>query len=62
VENVLLTEAYIAVLVSSVLIRKYSLIYIKTEEKKLVVKIVVISFMEGKDDIYLMTANTAKIN
>ena len=35
VENVLLTEAYIAALTSSDLIRKYSLTYITTEEEKI---------------------------
>ena len=68
VEKVLLAVAYIAVLVSSVLIRKYSLTYITTEEETLFFKNVVTHFLEGKDDIqytiyiyiyiyiYLMTA------
>jgi len=58
VENLQLSEAYIAVLVSSVLIHKYSLTYIKTEEETLVFKNVRIYLMEGKDNIYLMTVKT----
>jgi hypothetical protein len=53
VENVELTEAYIAVLVSSVLNHEYSPICITTEEEKLVFKNFVIHFMEGKDDTFL---------
>ena len=59
VENVLLTEANTTVIVSSVLIHKYSLTYTTTEEETLAFKNVVIHFMEGKDDVYLMTSNTA---
>jgi hypothetical protein len=59
VENVQLTEANIAVLVSSVLIHKYSLTYITIEEETLAFKNVVIHFMEGKEDIYFVTAKTA---
>ena len=59
VEKVLLAVAYIAVLVSSVLIRKYLLTYITTEEETLLFKNVATRFMEGKDDIYLMIAETA---
>jgi hypothetical protein len=58
VKNVLLTEAYIAVLVSSVLIHKYSLTYIITEEETLVFKNFVILSIGRKDDIP-MTAETA---
>jgi hypothetical protein len=59
VETELLTEAYIAVVVSSVLIHKYSLTYITTEEETLVFKNVVIHSMERKNDIYFMTVKTA---
>jgi hypothetical protein len=52
VENVQLTETYIAVLVSSVLIHKYSLTYIKPEEEEMIFRNVVIHFMEGKHDIF----------
>jgi hypothetical protein len=58
VENVLLTEAYNAVLVSSLLVHKYSLTYVTAEEEIFVFKNVVILSMERKDDIP-MTAETA---